>query len=278
MNFPASLDTSATLPNPTTSSTTNSPSHAGLHASENAAIIAVETKLGSGSSTPASNTLLIGTGTGTSSWSALTSSQLASVLSDETGSGSAVFANTPTLITPKVDTINENTTSNGVTVGGVNLKSGVITTAGAVGTTAIVAGAVTPDKLATGAATASVTTSETSATQTYADLTTTTDTVTVTIGAKGLALISLYSQVSVNAASSNIFAAFAISGATTQAATDSLALHYATPPSGASWTHSGSATFLLTGLTAGSTTFKMKYRVDSNTGTWGNRRIAVVPL
>jgi hypothetical protein len=128
-NFPTSLDTGSSLPNPSTGNNTNSPSHTGLHAAENAAIIAVETKLGTGSSTPVISTLLFGTGTGTSAWTQLTSSQLAASLSDETGTGSAVFATTPTLITPKVDTINESTPGNGTTIGGVNIKSGALTTA-----------------------------------------------------------------------------------------------------------------------------------------------------
>lgn len=143
-NYPTAKDDGTSLPNPSSSSATNSPSHSSLHSSENAAIIAVETKLGTGSTTPASNTLLFGTGAGTSAWQTLTSSQLASVLSDETGTGSVVFANTPTLITPKVDTINESTLNNGVTVGGVNLKSGFMSganlTAGTVGSSQVATG------------------------------------------------------------------------------------------------------------------------------------------
>jgi hypothetical protein len=150
-NFPASLDTSVSLPNPTGTNTQNNPDHAGLHTAENAAIIAAETKLGTGASVPAANTLLVGTGAGASAWSQLTSAQLAAILSDETGSGAAVFANTPVLITPKVDTINENTVGNGVTVGGVNLKSGAISTANSVPTVALQSNAVTSDKVAPGA-------------------------------------------------------------------------------------------------------------------------------
>lgn len=149
-NYPAALDDSSTLPNPSSSSAPNSPSHAGLHSNAQDAIKATEAKVGTGASTPASNTLLIGTGTGTSAWSALTSSQLAGVLSDETGTGSAVFATTPTLVTPKVDTINENTLNNGVTVGGVNLKAGVISTSNAVPSAAIQTGAVGNTQLAVG--------------------------------------------------------------------------------------------------------------------------------
>ena len=39
-----------------------------------------------------------------------------------------------------------------------------------------------------------------------------------------------------------------------------------------------SYTDLLTGLSAGSTTFTLKYRVTAGTGTFTNRTIAVIPL
>jgi hypothetical protein len=139
--FPATgIDDATTLPNPTASSTTNSPSHSAQHANVNDAVKAVETKIGTGASTPVVNTLLMGTGTGTSAWSALTSAQLAASISDETGTGKAVFATSPTLITPAVDTINESTPANGVTVGGVNMKSGALTTANSVPNAAVASG------------------------------------------------------------------------------------------------------------------------------------------
>lgn len=148
-NFPASLDNGTSLPNPSTSSNTNNPSHAGLHSAENAAIIAVEGKVGIGATTPAANQLLFGTGAGTTAWQGLTSAQLLAILSDETGTGSAVFATTPTLVTPKIDTINEATGGNGTTIGGVNIKSGALTTANSVVSSNITQNAVTGDKLAT---------------------------------------------------------------------------------------------------------------------------------
>ena len=43
-------------------------------------------------------------------------------------------------------------------------------------------------------------------------------------------------------------------------------------------TDQGSATFYVTGLTAGSNTFTAKYRVDAGTGTFANRTIVVIPL
>ena len=39
-----------------------------------------------------------------------------------------------------------------------------------------------------------------------------------------------------------------------------------------------SATYLVSGLTAGSNTFTAKYRVDASTGTFVNRNIIVIPL
>ena len=40
----------------------------------------------------------------------------------------------------------------------------------------------------------------------------------------------------------------------------------------------GTATFYVTGLTPGSTTFTAKYDVTGGTGTFANRSIVVVPL
>lgn len=138
-NFPTSADNGTTLPDPTAVSKTNSPSHSSLHANTNAAIKAIEAKVGTGASTPTANTFLFGTGAGTSAWTQATSAQVAAAVSDETGSGPLVFANTPTLVTPKVDTINEATGGNGVTVAGLNVKSGVIQSVStALGTSTVV--------------------------------------------------------------------------------------------------------------------------------------------
>lgn len=137
VNFPASLDDAITLPDPSTSSNVNNPSHAGLHDNENAAIIAVETKIGTGSSTPTSGKVLRATGTGTSTWGAVvlttdvtgvlpvanggtglsslgsgiatflgtpSSANLASAVTDETGTGKLVFATSPSITTSLKDT------------------------------------------------------------------------------------------------------------------------------------------------------------------------------
>ena len=99
MAFPTDLDN---LTNPTISDKLNNPDHATQHANTNDAIEAIEAKVGTGASTPVADSFLIGNGTGTSAWSALTSAQLRARLSDETGTGAAVFANTPALVTPDI--------------------------------------------------------------------------------------------------------------------------------------------------------------------------------
>lgn len=144
--------------------------------------------------------------------------------------------------------------------------------ASAVTTSALADGAVTPSKLATGAAVGSVSTSETTTSTSYVDLPTTTDTVTVTIGANGLALVALSCTFG-NSGTNYTNVSFAASGANTIAAADSNAIAH----NQASLIGFANV-FLLTGLNAGSTTFKMKYNVVAGTGTFKSRRISVVPL
>lgn len=141
---------------------------------------------------------------------------------------------------------------------------------------ALANGSIGPNKLATGALEALVATSEATTSTSFTDLTTTTDTVTVTIGANGLALVTIAADMSNSAATGFTYVGFAISGATTVAANDNRALK------NQSFANNGqlglSGAFLVTGLTPGSTTFKLKYRVNGSTGTFLNRRIGVVPL
>lgn len=134
-NYPNSLDDDTSLPNPGSNSFTNNPSHAGQHDTENDAIKALETKLGTGASTATASTVLRGTGSGTTAYGQLvlttdvtgvlpasnggtgisslgtgiatflgtpTSANLASAITDETGTGALVFANSPTVVTPTI--------------------------------------------------------------------------------------------------------------------------------------------------------------------------------
>lgn len=152
-NFPTSLDDGTSLPNPSGTNNQNNPDHAAQHSTANDAIKAIEAKVGIGATTPTANKLLFGTGTGTTAWQGLTSAQLLAILSDETGTGSAVFATTPTLVTPKIDTINENTPGNGTTIGGVNIRSGALNTNNSVVTANITDSAITTSKINAGGVT-----------------------------------------------------------------------------------------------------------------------------
>ena len=72
INYPASLDNGTSLPNPTATQDTNSPSLSAGQGLQNDAVIALETKLGTGASTPSGTYALVSTGTGSSSWSLAT--------------------------------------------------------------------------------------------------------------------------------------------------------------------------------------------------------------
>lgn len=109
-NYPGSLD-SLTNPSGGNFLDDGSVPHADQHANANDAIEALEAKLGTGASTPSSGTVLRGTGAGASSYGALqlasdvaafSSADLRGRLSDETGTGAAVFADTPTILTPTI--------------------------------------------------------------------------------------------------------------------------------------------------------------------------------
>ena len=106
-------------------------------------------------------------------------------------------------------------------------------------------------------ATATVSTSEATTSTSFTDLTTTTDSVTVTIGSSGMALVTISHTDTASQGAGHV--SYAISGANTASATDTKAAR-----TGwwvvASGTFPASFSFLETGLAAGSTTFKMKYR------------------
>lgn len=131
-------------------------------------------------------------------------------------------------------------------------------------------------QLTTGAQSALVATSQTYASATFGDLATVGPTVTVNIGANGLALVSLYASISNSDASNSTGMSFAMSGANTQAA--QTGFYLAQIASAVADSMRSSAVFLLTGLNPGATTFTAKYRASGGTGSFADRRIAVVPL
>jgi hypothetical protein len=126
-------------------------------------------------------------------------------------------------------------------------------------------------------ATATVATSQTTTSAAFTDLTTVGPAVTVTTGTKALVIVSSLAGADlVNRSASH---AYAVSGATTVAATDTTAHqshnNVGTPQN----QDQDSFVSLLTGLTAGSNTFTSKYSVSgAGTGQFSNRKITVIDM
>jgi hypothetical protein len=118
-NFPGSIDDSTSLPNPSASNATNSPSHAGLHDNENDAIKAIEAKVGTGASTPVAGQVLTATGTGTSAWQAATGA--VSSVAGRTGIVVLAEGDITNLVTD-LSTINTNTGTNTTAITGKAAK------------------------------------------------------------------------------------------------------------------------------------------------------------
>lgn len=130
--YPGSIDNGTTLPNPSASSPTNNPDHASLHANANDAVKAVETKVGTGASTPTLNNLLIGTGTGTSSWSkvaptgTIVGTTDTQTLTNKTINGGTISNATISNPTLTVDSVTGFTSSTTGSVYGLSVASGVL--------------------------------------------------------------------------------------------------------------------------------------------------------
>ena len=100
---------------------------------------------------------------------------------------------------------------------------------------------------------------------------------TVTIPASGNALVILTGRVTASQ-NTTAFMGYAVSGATTVAASDTRALIREGGGSSSTGYVQASATYRVTGLTAGSNVFTLQYRTSSGTGAFANRNIVVIPL
>jgi hypothetical protein len=279
-DYPTALDT---FVNPDASDTTTAVDHAQQHGDANDAIEALEEKVGISASTPSAGTVLRGTGAGESEWGDVQPGDM----SDTTGTGGFVLEDSPTILSPtitggtisgatlEVDVISEETAAAGVTIDGLKLKDGKLATNNSVVTDNITAQAVTPSKLSSALKTAEVAASQTRASATFGDLATVGPSVTVDIGANGLALVIISCQA---APASGGYAriSFEATGANSIGSSAQDALFLALSGS----TPDLSATFIktLTGLSAGSTTFTLKYASSTGTSTFLNRKLTVIPL
>jgi hypothetical protein len=119
-----------------------------------------------------------------------------------------------------------------------------------------------------------VTTSESTGSTSYTDVTTPGPAVTVTTGTKAIVIVT--SLVQNSTSGQNAYASYAVSGASAISATDDRAVLITAAAT--NQTLRASSAYMETGLTAGSNTFTMKYRVTGGTGSFQNRRITVIPL
>ena len=125
-------------------------------------------------------------------------------------------------------------------------------------------------------ASALTTGTQTTTSGTYTGLTTATA-VTVTTGTKALVIITTEMSHATN--SEQMWASWAVSGATTVAAADSRSVFTETPSTGTlPRVNTFTRGFIQTGLTAGSNTFTMQFKVGGGTGSYGNRSISVVDM
>lgn len=119
-----------------------------------------------------------------------------------------------------------------------------------------------------------VATNQTTTSTSFVDLATTGPAVTVTTGVR--AIVFLYVRVSNNTTGSLASMGYAISGATTQAASVDRSVSYQS--SVGNDLIRCSSVIMESGMTAGANTFTSKYSVTSGTGTFGERRLAVMAL
>jgi hypothetical protein len=127
--------------------------------------------------------------------------------------------------------------------------------------------------LLSGTATNSVATSQTTASTSYVDLATVGPAVTLVTGTKALVIITASLSNAAIAGASVI--AYAVSGATTIAATDNSTLFFT---SGTAGQAESVSCVQPVALTPGSNTFTLKYRVTASTGTFSLRSLVVIPL
>lgn len=121
---------------------------------------------------------------------------------------------------------------------------------------------------------ARITTTQTTASTTYADLATVGPSVTV---AHGKTVIVFWScSVSNTTLDADSYMSWAMSGSNTRAADDPFSLRQDGVPANVTWRF-GSVD-INTVMTPGTTTFTAKYRVDTGTATFGDRFIGVIPL
>lgn len=122
--------------------------------------------------------------------------------------------------------------------------------------------------------TATILTSESTASTTYVDLATAGPIVTVATGT--IAIVAFAASQQNNTANCANLSSVAVSGASSVAASDNWSVVTDGLPAGQA-IRAGTM-HIFTGLTAGTNTFTMKYRAGSNTSSYQQRELNVIPL
>lgn len=123
-------------------------------------------------------------------------------------------------------------------------------------------------------AVAAVNTVQTTVSTSYTNLTTTGPTLTMTTGPMALVIMSM--RISNSTATANSWASYTVTGASSVSPSDNYALSYDSPT--VSSTIYASYATIEPSLTPGSNTFTIQYRVGSGTGSFGSRRLSVIPF
>jgi hypothetical protein len=159
-----------------------------------------------------------------------------------------------------------------------NLLSGAPLPVDSVDAQAVQDNTITPDKLGLGATKATVLTAQTYASATLGDLATVGPTVTVTIGANGLALVSWGALIQCDSAHGRNYISVYMTGANTDSPGINSMRSLTHAFTGTASATTSDRTELFTGLTPGSTTFTLKYARSNGTTTFSNRHLQVIPL
>lgn len=181
--------------------------------------------------------------------------------------------------TLETNTINETTATSGVTIDGLLIKDNKLATNDSVVTANITNDAVTPAKLGLGFAFGEVTTEATTTSTAYTSTLSTGaagPSVSYVAATAGTIIIFYSAELTNDTAGQYAFAAPAISGATTIAASDSDAISVRV--TGVNAPRIRMSGYTRAAVNVGTNTITLQYRVDANTGTFRNRTVMIIPI
>lgn len=120
-----------------------------------------------------------------------------------------------------------------------------------------------------------VLTSQSTSSGSYTNLATNGPSVTANIEARCMVILT---SSMINNSDNSSYVGVAVSGVTTIAASDDIALRFRDNNGSDPSTFQGSFAYIFTTLNRGSTTFTMKYRCNGGTSTFSNRHIMILPF